>query len=155
MSLYKLLEEINIALHRKINFSPPRIERRNMEIPMTGVYEIDRDHLEIIKLINFADKGKVSKEEFFDFSMSALDYLTRHIRAEEKLMHELDYPGLRVHQLEHQSLRDLVAVYIKPSGDTKRTVDEAIRECREIFRHHIQHHDIPLAQYMKDRKSNA
>jgi hemerythrin len=149
MSLWKLLEELNDILNRKINFSPPRIERRNMEIPMTGIYQIDRDHLEIIKLIDSA-KG-VTKEHFFDFGMSTLDYVTRHVKEEEKIMEQCNYPGLKIHSLEHKSLRDLISVYIKPSGDANKSIEESIRECRETFRHHIQAHDVPFAQFLKER----
>ena len=154
MSLLSFLEGINVLLVKNIDFSPPRIERRNMEIPMTGIYELDRDHLEIIRLINQVEKP-LTKEIFFNFAMSTLDYLTRHIKEEEKLMRQIDYPGLRIHAIEHQSIRDLVSVYIKPSGDNAKSIPDAMRECREIFRHHIQCHDIPLANYIKERNMNV
>lgn len=154
MSLWKLLEGVRILISQQQKFVP-HIERRNMEIPMTGIPEIDYDHMEIVRLINKVTP-EITHEEFIDFSMHVLDYIGRHVRQEEKIMERYNYPGLRLHHLEHQTLRGLISVYIKPDGNPVKDRGDIVRECREIFRHHIQAHDIPFASFVRQQEtSNA
>lgn len=153
MDLFSLMSQLNVILsdrHIKPRLERVAMDRRNFRIPMTGVDVIDKDHIGIIDLINNVSE-EANRDNFYEFSMMILDYINVHLKKEEALMQEVEYPGYKMHHLEHSALRNIIAVYIKPTGDNKKSIREAVKECREIFRNHIQSHDMPLAKYIKDR----
>lgn len=119
----------------------------DISIPMVGVAEIDHDHLEIMRLIKGAVDAK-DRNQFFDFIVHVLDYVHRHLASEEALMEKIEYPGRRIHAVEHESLRNFVKVYLKPSTKDIENKQEVINECIKAFRFHITQHDIPLANYI-------
>jgi hemerythrin-like metal-binding protein len=119
----------------------------NLTIPMIGVTDIDYDHLEIIKLIKTVVDAD-DKNKFFDFMVHALGYINRHIASEEALMESVQYPGRRLHTIEHKSLRNFIKVYLKPSINDIDNKQEIINECVKVLRFHIIQHDIPLANYI-------
>jgi hemerythrin-like metal-binding protein len=119
----------------------------NLTIPMIGVTDVDHDHLEIMRLIKTAVDAD-DKNQFFDFIVHVLDYIHRHLASEEAFMERVQYPGRRIHAVEHASLRNFIKVYLKPSTKDMDNKQEIINECVKAFRFHIIQHDIPLANYI-------
>jgi hemerythrin len=122
-------------------------ERRNMELPKTSIAYIDEGHIEILNKILKLDKI-TNREEYFTNCIEVLNSLNNDLFEEEELMKEIHYPGLKIHQLDHESLHNFFKVFIKPLMFDKSDKDSIIRECVLGLRYHIQKHDVPLAEYI-------
>lgn len=130
------------------------VKERTMELPITGITQLDYDHLHIIKLLD--EVGSVDDQNaFIDFLIHAVHYVTDHIAYEEALMEKVDYPGLRLHKIEHQSLVALIRVYLKPDVklDSIKNKMEVILECKNAFKYHVQQHDLPFTIYLNEHKN--
>ena len=141
--MFNFLRSLGFGKKKVIN-PVPLID---IEIPMMGNSVIDHDHLEIVRLISQAS-DLVDKAEFFNFSMKCLDYINNHFKAEEKFMESINFPGLRLHKLAHQSLYNFIKVYLRPKADRTFTNEETVNVCKKALRKHIENHDIPLSKYL-------
>lgn len=82
-----------------------------------GVQAFDKDHMVLLDLINqlhdayAADKGL----EAMDFCFKTLmDYTKGHLKDEEILMEEHNYPGLKEHKAAHEKMkRDLTDLHTR------------------------------------------
>jgi len=124
-----------------------RMKTSEFIIPEIGIAEIDSDHAEIMRLIKSTINAN-DKTQFFDFVVQALDYIHKHFAAEEAFMESIQYPGRRIHGIEHKSLRDFVKVYLKPTLQEMTNREEIVRECVKAFKFHVVEHDVPLANYI-------
>jgi hemerythrin len=71
---------------------------------ITGVEEMDKEHLELIEMINHVasliKEGKKEEvKEFFINKFSA--YIETHLKDEEKFMESIGYPELETHKKVH------------------------------------------------------
>lgn len=73
----------------------------------TGIALVDEQHRNLVEIINRFDdaihKGKGSKHanEILD---QLIGYTQEHFASEERLMAEVDYPQLKLHQSQHRQL---------------------------------------------------
>lgn len=76
---------------------------------LTGVEEMDKEHLELIEMINHVaslikEGKKEEAEEFFIYKLSA--YVETHLKNEEKFMESIGYPELETHKKVHNIFRE-------------------------------------------------
>lgn len=114
------------------------------KVPLVGIPSIDNDHLNMVYLLDCLDDKNYDKIKYADVISVFIEYLDKHCEEEELLMERINYPGIKFHKIEHESLRNLIKVYLKP--ELKSNV---IEECKHSFNFHIKCHDMPLAKYMK------
>ena len=132
---------------------------RIIQFPLIGVKELDRDHIEIIRLLDVLVKGNNVKD-YLLFSSNALSYIYHHIKLEEEYMERIHYPGIRIHKVAHVALKNVIQVLLKESNlnierrNVARVHQEAVEECKGIFHFHIMNHDLPLSKYIKYQKIN-
>ena len=126
-----------------------------MGLPMTGIAQLDYDHMHILRLLD--EIGSINNQNaFIDFLIHAVHYVSEHSLYEEALMKKINYPGLRLHRIEHQSLSALIKVYLKPDikiADIENKM-EIIIECKNAFKYHIQQHDLPFTIYLNEHKND-
>lgn len=70
----------------------------------TGVDAIDRDHQNIIKLINKLAHRDVADAELDEIIREMIEYTHYHFRREEAIMEVCSYPDLEKHRGHHQTL---------------------------------------------------
>lgn len=71
---------------------------------LTGVPQIDQDHLHLVKLLNtlhddFINHSSADRLNALYFEL--IDYATYHFAAEEQLMQQHGYPAAAAHKREH------------------------------------------------------
>jgi hemerythrin-like metal-binding protein len=139
---------------REPNYVTLRDEDRVVQFPLTGMQELDRDHIEIIRLIENISKT-LTQEDFLAVSAIALNYIYHHIKVEEAFMADIKYPGLRIHQLEHQSLKGIVQTLFKQAPieierrNMSRNIFDIVQDSKRLFKWHIINHDLSLAKFVK------
>jgi len=118
----------------------------------TGIDHIDAQHKSLFeavdRLASAFESGKpvAGIKESLDFLAA---YTLDHFEAEERLMSDLDYPGLDDHKTEHERL--LVRV-----GILQGRLAQGIPVEREVtallagwLKHHISNMDMAYVRYMK------
>lgn len=87
-----------------------------------------------------------------------VDYARFHFSAEEARMEALDYPYFESHRNQHagflERLDDLRAK-LRETGDKEVVARETADFAVDWFIHHIKSSDQPLAEYLRDAKSDA
>jgi len=121
------------------------------KVPLLGISRLDRDHIEIIRLLSKIT-DHLTKDQYIDFCVHILTYVESHFIEEEEFMDKIYYPGTRIHKLEHMSLANVVKVFLKPYSNGYEQKLEIVKECKQIFKFHVEQHDIPLAKYYNEHK---
>lgn len=121
-------------------------DRRKYDIPLVGIHSIDHDHLETLRLLKEVLTGK----DYVQDVVKALQHTWRHFESEEASMAQIKYPYMKIHKLEHESLRGAILAFLKPSLITQDDRIVAIDECKRMLRYHVYHHDLQLALFLKE-----
>lgn len=97
----------------------------------TGVELIDRQHHELVELLNrllsMVDARAEEPEAKRALSLLA-DYVEFHFDAEEALMEQTAYPDLLSHRLLHQDMRNRVRGYLRHYWTQPHLIPEDVRQ---------------------------
>jgi hemerythrin len=121
-----------------------------------GIYEIDRQHKEIIKLITDLSllcviDDKQSYDTFKLMLSSAAEYLENHFREEEKHMLERNYPEYIKHERHHKRMLEKVKKMINNIGkDDDITIKSITEYLKRWYREHLLGPDKAMGKYFKD-----
>lgn len=126
---------------------------------LLGIEELDRDHAELVHLIQRLDVAIRSDQdqEVRDEALDALvEYMDRHFGAESRLMSDHGYPAeqIRLHEAEHAYLLNRVKRWQqeRKGADAGRrlTFDIAAFLSAWVY-HHVEGLDVKLARFLKSR----
>jgi len=126
---------------------------------MTGVKEIDVEHMTLIETVDELYEAMQSgkgKEEVIGTLNFLKNYVKIHFKHEEALQVEYEYPNLHAHQDMHtefvkqvENLSDLVEKNANTTNAMKVTYF-----CMEWLKQHIGVEDKQLADYILAKRSN-
>lgn len=123
---------------------------------VTGVREIDDDHVELINIYNnlFAACYSSVGATVVDTALRRMaDYTQHHFEREEKLMRLHIYPGYTVHKDQHdQLMKTTLNIRERSSSTTALEIsNETLLFLREWIIKHIMQHDKAFANFIKTR----
>ncbi|MEW5706306.1 MAG: bacteriohemerythrin [Actinomycetota bacterium] len=123
----------------------------------TGVFEIDNQHKEIIKMINdfheALSKGK-GKEVVENTIRFLSDYVVKHFKTEEKMMLDYHYPAFPAHKREHDNFTAEFADLVKEYNKDSNASFIAITIQRSVVSwlvNHIMKVDKAMAKFLLDK----
>jgi len=120
-----------------------------------GVEELDRQHKQIIEVINsLIDKPRI----FFrsqNVSAALIDltnYVSEHFLLEERLLQENGYPTLIEHSKKHTLYSKRVTEFCKESLDRKNEVpNELLIFLTDWWSNHILHEDMKYKAFFEEK----
>ena len=113
----------------------------------TGVPRFDKEHLDILTLLDEITYSQVMEETIKKLDLM-LEEMVKHTKAEELFMEKMKFPHLKYHQAMHNSmLNDFTNIIetIKKDGD--RFIGLHITKLSNILKEHIEWLDIPYGEY--------
>ncbi|HQK79015.1 MAG TPA: bacteriohemerythrin [Syntrophales bacterium] len=115
--------------------------------------EIDAQHRELFAAVNeLIDLLAGSGGELYPVMKKLVDYLSRHFRAEQKLMIETGYPYYARHVGEHRLFTDKVEEFLgKYKEQDKSLIQAMVLFLRHWFYSHTTTIDMKFADFLKDR----
>ncbi|OOY35776.1 hypothetical protein BOV90_01450 [Solemya velum gill symbiont] len=120
-----------------------------------GVEELDRQHQQIIEIINtLSDKPRLFRrfQNVSSALMELTNYVSEHFLLEEQLLHENGYPNLLEHSKKHTLYSNKIADLCQGSLDGKRDVPtELINFLTDWWINHILHEDMQYKAFFKER----
>ena len=119
----------------------------------TGNKIVDAQHQELFRMVNelhdaiVAGKGR---EVMSPTLVKLANYTVEHFQEEERLMHEVNYPGLEGHQGKHKDLTDKVIALIGKyqTGEAVLAITLS-RFLANWLTDHIKKEDIALIRYVQ------
>ncbi len=93
----------------------------------TKVHEMDREHQELIRLMNKVYASVEAKKPFADLKKELTDlgaYTTKHFKDEEAYMEKVKFPGLSTHKIIHTKLLEQFTGYMTEFEKTKKLEDK-------------------------------
>lgn len=120
-----------------------------------GIVGIDRQHQQLIQILNKLEAAIVAGERRGVLAKSASDlviYTQTHFKAEERLFEEHAYPGAEAHKSEHAVFMRTVAQFQRelPIGRPTASV-ELMRFLSEWLRTHIKGTDKKYTEFLNVR----
>lgn len=116
----------------------------------TGIEEIDRQHGELLELLDELNEHIGGKFEF-SASMTVItrlmDYVRYHFAYEEKLLEERHYPDLEAHKEEHNRLTLEVAALWREVENGHEITEKLPTMIRQWIQEHINAEDAEYARY--------
>ncbi|OOZ39970.1 bacteriohemerythrin [Solemya elarraichensis gill symbiont] len=120
-----------------------------------GVEELDRQHKQIIEVINtLADKPRMFRrfQNVSSALMELTNYVSEHFLLEEKLLQENGYPNLLEHPKKHTLYSNKIVDFCQGSLDGKRDVPtELIDFLTHWWTNHILHEDMQYKAFFKEK----
>lgn len=123
-------------------------------IASVGVRLMDDQHGILMDVLNELQQAVVSgaQREHINEILDRLVGFTRmHFASEESLMEKINFPGLSVHQLEHQRWADQIVV---ESNKLRHGKVSNITHLLEFLRHgymqHIEEHDQKYGRWLNE-----
>lgn len=122
---------------------------------MTGLKDIDEQHLKLVKLINElhrAMKSRLGAAESGRILGELTDYTRYHFGFEEKMFAEHSYPATSEHKKAHKELVDKVTTFQREfqAGKAGLSLDLMDFLC-DWLRGHIMKTDMSYVSYFKDK----
>ncbi len=119
------------------------------------IQELDRQHQGLFNIINQLNdalesgQGATVMDNVLD---ELLDYATHHFAAEEMLMEKHQFPGLLMHQLEHQAFGRRIQQYLEDFRSGKVATPAALLLfLRSWLKEHILKTDKGYSDYLNQR----
>ena len=127
-----------------------------MNLPLTGINHIDKDHIAIIDMLD--DVFKQLSDPFSDFNeplytdtmLHILDYCSRHCKEEEESMKGMDYPEISIHHEKHLEMMQEIKENLRLTMEKKLSRKDNILKCRTIVIDHINFQDAPFFKFCKE-----
>jgi hemerythrin len=127
-----------------------------------GIPLVDDQHKHLIELTNNLYECCVAGTDevqacFRDAVRGAVDYVKYHFAAEEKILENVQYPGIAAHKKEHESFVMKILLGVKDYEEGKKFVPNAfVRYLRDWILTHIAVEDRKYANYILEmKKQNA
>ena len=118
----------------------------------TGVSSIDNDHKELIEINNMLVDALI-KPDHASMIRPLIGTLCsvwlHHVRMEEDIMIDLDYPAYEAHKLHHEEFTYRLLTMEHDDPDLLDTYDNVSQFMIEFIAVHLDKHDIPLANYLR------
>lgn len=123
-----------------------------MKFYNTGVPGFDKDHLDILSLLD-----EITHSKDFEETIKKLDLLLeetmKHTKEEELFMEKINFPQTEYHSLAHRSMiNDFNNIIKSIKKDDGRFVWSHIVKITNILKEHIEWLDIPYGQYATQLK---
>jgi len=121
-----------------------------------GITEIDRQHRQLIDMINDLNKGIADGEAnsvLVDIFERCNEYIQRHFLYEEALLCEHDYPQSSEHHQSHQSFIAQIES-LRQEFESDPGTGTAVELMHYLYHwliDHIQYTDRQYANYLKER----
>lgn len=124
-----------------------------------GISELDRDHAELIALIQRLDEA-IRSDQDRAIEAEALDalvaYVDRHFAAESRFMNDHGYPAeqTRLHEAEHARLLNRVKRWqqARQASDAGRRLTFDIAAFLNAWVcHHVEGQDVQLARFLQSK----
>lgn len=117
-----------------------------------GVPLIDEHHQHLVDLLNKTYKDFINYASPDDLNVlfdELIDYATYHFAAEEQLMQEKGYPGVKIHKGEHAEFaRRVVEMYADYQSGRKVRFLEILSFLRNWLETHILQSDAALGSFL-------
>jgi hemerythrin len=121
---------------------------------MIGVPEIDRQHEELVRLLNELFNAYMEDETgdvIADSVNAVADYADYHFSAEEELMEKVGYPGMAEHSQIHVSFTEKSLEFLVDFLEGREALPtEIIEYLGDWVVEHIKVTDMALGQYMRE-----
>jgi hemerythrin len=126
----------------------------------TGIENIDAQHKVLIesfnKLYSTLASRDSSRQKQVHQIISVYEVLRNHIRDEERILAEIEYPYLNKQIAEHQKYLEMFSMYRRLfEADKIRLSFSTMRETSKLVRDHILGEDKKYAAFFLERKSKA
>jgi hemerythrin-like metal-binding protein len=119
--------------------------------------EIDQQHKKLIGYLNDLHDSMISghgNQELDKLLAQLVQYTETHFRAEEKLMEQHRYPGVRLHQKTHEDLERQVAEFQNKLRGGRITLSvDLLRFLKSWLQHHIQGADMEFGRFLAAKKA--
>lgn len=123
-----------------------------------GVEEIDNDHKQLVSLINqvvTASQDHLSENIVPNILDELIDYTKNHLRREEKLMEEYEYPDRVKHAVMHVKFIDKINKFHTKYESERKMKNEVVFDfLRCWLLKHISSTDQDLGAFIKAKRSN-
>ena len=120
--------------------------------------QIDEEHRALISMANevFAfEDPEVNCEEIIELVKSLYRYIETHFEHEERLMKEVNYPGLQEHIAQHrQIVRDMSAT-LRERRDLRTYLNKLRHMMLDWVIQHIAHDDQEIGPYLPRKVSQV
>ena len=124
-----------------------------------GVEEIDRQHKQLIKLVNellAMDNIRVDSEMISDALTRMTDYANYHFTSEEKFMQEQGYPQFEAHRRQHvEFIRKTAELAIGAIAHRKTVPVEMLEYLKSWLVNHIMISDMKIRDFVERKKISA
>ena len=125
---------------------------------MTGVVEIDTEHLTLIETIDAlhvalqVGEGKEEVQQTMNFLQN---YVKIHFKHEEALMVEYEYPDLEAHKKSHlEFIKEIARLgLLIAERDTTNNIMEVTYFCMDWLKKHIGVTDRKVADYILEARN--
>jgi hemerythrin-like metal-binding protein len=115
---------------------------------MTGIAQIDAEHCELLELMSDLEHSPdLLLPEINNRINTIVEVFQLHLEHEEQHMHVIDYPFAGYHKAHHVEILTMLQEYGSTSPEI--AAKYTTRRLSEHFITHIDHHDMQLAQYIK------
>ncbi len=121
----------------------------------TGVYDIDKDHKELININNELVRAITSNAPVNTIRsiISAFCFVyLRHIKMEERLMADLKYENFAQHKLHHDYFANRLTELERADPNLLSTYDKVASIMIEFIAVHLDKFDAPLASFIKSQQ---
>jgi hemerythrin len=128
---------------------------------LTNIPLIDEQHRELIRLTNELYQScllgdDAARAYFLKTIKSVVDYVAKHFSAEEKMLENVNYPGLRTHKKQHEEFVKKVLEDVKSFQDGKKFVPNVfVRYLKDWVLSHIAVEDKRYAEYIFNLKKQG
>lgn len=121
----------------------------------SGIHAVDDDHRKLVALLNGLLQSIVDREDFGSIrekSQHLIDISTEDFLEEEKILRQMDYPGLVHHSGEHEEIKNALSNILGEAGNsTLYVLIEAALDIREQLVNHFLDEDAEIRHFIKSR----
>jgi hemerythrin len=125
----------------------------------TGEETIDSQHRKLFRLFNQlqnAMKEGLETKQTNATLRELIEHTKTHIHDEEKLMAEIEYPGLKDHKTKHNELAQKMGqVLVKLKTEKTLNPQDIAALLNEWVNIHIPTEDIKIGEFLKTKKKTA
>jgi hemerythrin len=111
----------------------------------TKVAEMDKEHIELIRLMNKVHASVEAKKSFPEIKKELADlgnYTVKHFKDEEIFMEKIKYQGLSTHKIIHQKLLEQFGEYMAEFEKTRHLDEKFFRFLTVWLKSHIMGVDV-------------
>ncbi len=122
---------------------------------LTGVEEIDRQHMDFVKLIN---RLNIIQEygDNLEYAMRLMDevakYVDYHFTCEQNIMYLTKYPDREEQEKEHKDLLESYRNLMNGIQNKEAVIDDVIKYLEAWFARHTVELDKRIGMFLKSRK---